>query len=193
MKQRVALLAFSVLLVYSTFLFADDKKKQKNDDHSSCPMHAEHIKQAASHSSKDAAKFKEMNHRGNRAMGFSQEKTTHYFRILPDGGAIEVEANDDQDKESLQQVRAHMEVIAKSFTAGDFSIPVTVHDQEPTGVPAMKQLRDQIEYRYEQMDRGARVRIITGNPEALKSVQDFLRFQISEHRTGDPTHTDHKH
>jgi hypothetical protein len=27
--------------------------------------------------------------------------------------------------------------------------------------------------------------IKTGNPEALAAIHDFLRFQISDHRTGD--------
>jgi hypothetical protein len=29
------------------------------------------------------------------------------------------------------------------------------------------------------------VRIKTANPEALKAVHEFLKFQIEEHRTGD--------
>jgi hypothetical protein len=29
--------------------------------------------------------------------------------------------------------------------------------------------------------------IETNNPKALKAVHDFLRFQIAEHQTGDPT------
>ncbi len=33
--------------------------------------------------------------------------------------------------------------------------------------------------------RGARVVIRTANPEALEAVHAFLRFQISDHRTGD--------
>ena len=32
--------------------------------------------------------------RGDQAMGFSREKTTHHFRLFKDGGAIEVVAND---------------------------------------------------------------------------------------------------
>jgi enoyl-[acyl-carrier-protein] reductase (NADH) len=36
-------------------------------------------------------------------------------------------------------------------------------------------------------DTGAKVMIETNNPKALKAVHDFLRFQIAEHQTGDPT------
>jgi hypothetical protein len=30
------------------------------------------------------------------------------------------------------------------------------------------------------------VRITTGNRDALKAVHEFLRYQIREHKTGDP-------
>ena len=33
--------------------------------------------------------------------------------------------------------------------------------------------------------RGDQVRIATSNPEALRAVHEFLRFQIRDHRTGD--------
>ena len=42
--------------------------------------------------------------RGDQAMGFSHEKTTHHFRLFPDGGAIEVTANDRGDVESRAQI-----------------------------------------------------------------------------------------
>lgn len=33
--------------------------------------------------------------------------------------------------------------------------------------------------------RGAMVRIVTHDPDALKAVHEFLEFQIMDHRTGD--------
>jgi hypothetical protein len=65
-------------------------------------------------------------------------------------------------------------------------MPMFIHDQVPPGVPVMKRLKSQIKYEVENIPAGARVRISTGNPEALKAVQDFLRFQITDHQTGDP-------
>jgi hypothetical protein len=49
----------------------------------------------------------------------------------------------------------------------------------------MQELKGEIEYNYEEIDRGAAVRISTKNPAALKAIHDFLRFQIKEHKTGD--------
>ena len=50
----------------------------------------------------------------------------------------------------------------------------------------MRKLKSQIEYRFEKIDQGGRVRITSGNPQAIKAVHDFLKFQILDHRTGDP-------
>ena|SRR5439155_1733186 len=121
----------------------------------------------------------------DHAMGFSQEKTAHHFRLYKDGGAIEVEAKDPKDTESAGQVRGHLKHIAQMFGAGNFEIPMLVHDQTPPGAPAMKRLASEITYTYEATTRGGRVRIQTRNAEALAAVHEFLRFQIKEHKTGD--------
>ena len=49
----------------------------------------------------------------------------------------------------------------------------------------MARLKDRITYRYEETPAGGRVRIVTGNAEALAAVHAFLRFQIEDHQTGD--------
>jgi hypothetical protein len=128
-----------------------------------------------------------METRGDRAMGFSHEKTTHHFRLFKDGGAIEVEANDANDDASRDQIRQHLSHIAKMFSEGDFKTPMLIHDQTPPGVEIMQRRKGEIKYAYETTGRGARVRITTKNEDAGSAVHDFLRFQISEHKTGDPT------
>jgi hypothetical protein len=42
-------------------------------------------------------------------------------------------------------------------------------------------------YGYDATDFGGRLRISSGNREAITAVHDFLRFQISDHETGDST------
>ena len=124
--------------------------------------------------------------RGDRGMGFSHEKTTHHFRLSSDGGAIEVTANAASDAESRDQIRRHLTHIAKAFANGDFEIPMFVHDTVPPGVSTMKRRREAIDYRYEEIPGGARVRLSTRDADALDAIHDFLRFQIAEHETGDP-------
>ena len=126
-----------------------------------------------------------VNQRGDHAMRFSHEKTTHHFRLAVDGGAIEVTANDPEDTASLEQIRAHLSHIARLFKAGDFDKPMFTHGETPAGVPVMKQMKEEMSYTFEPIDRGGRVRIKTANPDAIDAVHEFLRYQIKDHKTGD--------
>src|SRR6185369_17122682 len=127
----------------------------------------------------------QMNKRGGRRMGFDQMKTTHHFLLQEQGGSIEVTANNADDVESSKQIRMHLKHIAMMFAEGNFKAPMLIHDQTPPGVPVMQKLKSEIKYDYEEIDRGAAVRISTQNPAALQAIHDFLRFQIKEHKTGD--------
>ncbi len=147
-------------------------------DMQSCPMHKDHAKDSSQH---DSAVEKQ----GEAAMGFPHNKTTHHFRLYTDGGAIEVTANDPKDSQNIAAIRSHLTHIATMFSNGDFSTPMFIHDQVPPGVPVMKDQRDAISYSFEEVAAGARVRIKTTNPDALKAIHDFLRFQIADHHTDD--------
>ena len=79
-----------------------------------------------------------------------------------------------------------MEKIAKQFQTGIFTTPFAVHGEVPPGVAAMDQLKDSIIYMYEKTEKGSRVRIMTSNRDALAAIHAFLKYQIEEHKTGDP-------
>lgn len=142
--------------------------------------------QAAAQSS-EHAHHAAVNERGDKVMGFSHEKTAHHFRLKPDGGMIEVEIKDKADAASRDQIRSHLKHIARKFAVGDFTAPMMIHAQNPPGVPAMKRLKAAIKYQFEETERGGRVRIATGDAKALAAIHEFLRFQISDHKTGDST------
>ena len=139
---------------------------------SECPMHKEH---------QDAG----MTQRGNKAMGFDQNKTTHHFLLRDNGGIIQVEANDPKDLESRDAIRGHLSHIAILFSKGDFEIPMFVHDRMPDGVPVMKELKDEITYKYEELESGGEVRLTSQNADAVGAIHEFLRFHIQDHKTGD--------
>jgi len=130
-------------------------------------------------------KHDDMAKHGEMAMGFSQATTTHHFHRSASGGSIEVQTNDPADTASRDQIRHHLQEIAKSFAAGDFSSPMLTHGKTPTGVPDLQRLKGSLTYSYVETERGANVFIKTADPEALKAVHEFLRFQIQEHETGD--------
>jgi hypothetical protein len=126
-----------------------------------------------------------VNERGDKAMGFSHETTTHHFVLLKNGGLIDVSANDAKDVTSRDQIRMHLSHIVVMFAEGNFSLPMFIHDQDPPGVEGMKESREAISYRYEESETGARVRMATTDKRALAAIHEFLRFQIKDHKTGD--------
>lgn len=129
---------------------------------------------------------REMNARGTAAMGFDQDQTVHHFRLYDDGGAIEVGVKDTGDAKNLTAIRAHLPHIAQMLGNGDMSMPHFIHAQDVPGSGAMADLKSRITYRYEETAGGGRVRITTADPAALHAVHAFLRFQITDHKTGDP-------
>jgi hypothetical protein len=160
-----------VKLVIALFLFCGLQLSAQ--DVESCPTHKQHQADVEKH--------------GDAAMGFPHDTTTHHFRILPDGGAIEVTANDSKDTQNIQAIRTHLTHVATMFSNGDFSIPMFVHSQVPPGVTEMKDRRTEISYSFDELPDGGRVRIKTANKDALNAIHDFLAFQIEDHHTGDKT------
>jgi hypothetical protein len=127
-----------------------------------------------------------INERGDKAMGFSHEKTTHHFLLKENGGIIKVEANSAEDLRSIVSIRAHLSHIAAMFSEGNFEIPMFIHDREPSGVRVMKERKHEIKFKYDQIDRGGTVILSSNNSDAVDAIHDFLRFQIQDHQTGDP-------
>lgn len=140
--------------------------------------HEEHLRQLQ----KDDA----LKHRGALAMGFDQDKTVHHFLLQRSGGAIVVTARDAADAGSIAQIRSHFREIAASFADGGFDKPVATHGELPPGAAVMTANKALIRYRYEERADGASVVIETGDAATRRAIHDFLRYQIVEHKTGDP-------
>jgi hypothetical protein len=170
MKYLAAIVALPLIVTLS---LAQDKKP--DDSMKSCPMHAQHM---ASHEAT-------VESHGDRAMGFPHDKTSHHFRIAADGGVIEVNANDAADNANADAIRMHLSHIVTMFANGDFSAPMLVHDSIPPGVTTMKLMKSAIRYTYYKTSAGGMVRLQSADPIAVAAIHDFLRFQITEHQTGD--------
>jgi hypothetical protein len=123
--------------------------------------------------------------RGDHVMGFSHEATTHHFRLFKDGGEIVVVANDPDDKATIEQIRIHLSHIVGMFSNGNFNAPELIHNSNPPGVATMTRLKSDIRYTVTEVDRGARIRILTSSPETTDAVHAFLLFQIIDHKTDD--------
>ena len=130
-------------------------------------------------------------HHGGQAravMGFDQDRTVHHFLLFADGGAIAVDVKDPADTGNRDAIRSHLPHIALMFGSGNFDAPMLVHESKSVpGTRVMAAKKDEIRYEYTQTPTGGRVSITTTDREALEAVHAFLRFQITDHKTGDPT------
>ena len=140
--------------------------------------HEEHLKQLQ----KDEA----LKQRGAAAMGFDQDASVHHFLLQPDGGAIVVVSKDPNDARLIQQIRAHFRDIANDFGRGLFDRPLATHGELPAGAAAMSEAKQHIAYRYVEQPAGASVVIQTTDAATRDAIHAFLRYQIVEHKTGDP-------
>ena len=123
---------------------------------------------------------------GASVMGFDQDKTTHHFYLYEDGGAIDVSVKSASDAANRDAIRSHLPHIAMMFGQGDFNAPMLVHDNE--NVPGTKELaalKGKITYTYVETPAGGRVDIVTTDRQAIDALHKFLKYQITEHHTGD--------
>ncbi len=95
-------LGLSLLLLGAPISAQETKPADSMKD---CPLHAQHMAQQSHHAT--------MESHGDQAMGFPHDKTTHHFRLISDGGAIEVTANDPNDKTNTEAIRSHLSHIAR--------------------------------------------------------------------------------
>jgi hypothetical protein len=128
-----------------------------------------------------------MNDRGTRVMGFDQDKTAHHFYLYDDGGMIEVRVKDAADTKELAAIRSHLPHIAMMFQDGNFDAPMLVHDSKSVpGIAVLLARKDKLTYTYSETPAGGRIRVVTTDSVARAALHDFLKYQITEHKTGDP-------
>jgi hypothetical protein len=126
--------------------------------------------------------------RGAMVMGFDQKATAHHFSLFKDGGEIAVAVKDPSDTKNRDAIRSHLPHIATLFSEGNFDAPMLVHDSaDVPGTKVMAARKAMIKYEYVETPDGGRVSIVTTDAEALAAVHAFMKFQISDHKTGDST------
>ena len=85
-----------------------------------------------------------MRKRGNVAMRFDQDKTTHHFLLTSNGDVVQVEANASVDTASRGQIHSHLKKIAEEFAKGDFRAPLATRNEMPPGAKTMQELKSKI-------------------------------------------------
>jgi hypothetical protein len=163
MTMKILMVVSAVLLACSAYA----------DEHANCPHHP---------SSQRAA----VDSRHDEVTRVPHNASVHHFLLNEAGGTIRLEVTDATDIAGRDRVRAHLQVVSRSFASGDFALPMLIHDQVPPGVDVMKARKESIGYTFAPTDRGGEVRIATKDAVARSAIHAFLRFQIDDHGTGDP-------
>ena len=130
---------------------------------------------------------KAMNDRGAKTMGFDQTKTAHHFYLYDDGGAIDVQVKNRADTREIAAIRSHLPHLAVMFQDGNFEAPMLVHAAKTVpGTAVLSARKTMLRYTYAETPTGGRVNIVTTDAAARAALHDFLKYQITEHQTGDP-------
>ena len=119
--------------------------------------------------------------RGAGVMPFDLEKTTHVFEPLDGGGSETVTARDPADTGQVSLIREHLEEEADKFGRGDFSDPAAIHGEDMPGLKELEAGVKEIEFRYEELPNGARIRYITDDPALISALHQWFEAQVSDH------------
>ena len=119
--------------------------------------------------------------RGDLAMGFNQSKILHQFKSTPTGGEILITALNNSDIETIKQIKNHISIIQKEFSAGNFTKPFYIHTQDVPGTKLMSEKKDLIKYSINKINNGAILILETKDKELLDAIHQFITFQNTEH------------
>lgn len=128
----------------------------------------------------------DLNSRFSKALGTDASKIVQHYYLVKNGGVIEFTAKDPNDSPTISAVQKYLDAQKDLFEKGKTDTDADVHGRVPDGVPTLKKLRNEITFFAVKTDEGAALRMFSVNDQARQAIQDFLKFQINEHKTGDP-------
>src|SRR5574339_343204 len=135
----------------------------------------------AHHTKNQSAASISMLERGAMAMGFNQSKILHQFKSTPTGGEILITALNNSDIETIKQIKNHIYVIQREFSAGNFTKPFYIHAQDVPGTKIMTEKKDFIKYTINEIDNGSTLILETIDEQILDAIHKFMAFQGTEH------------
>lgn len=128
----------------------------------------------------------DLNTRFSKALGTDADKIVQHYYLVKNGGVIEFTAKDPADTATISAVRKYLDTQKDLFEKGKADADTEIYGKIPDGLPVLKKLRNEITFFAVKDDDGAALRMFSVNDQARQAIQDFLKFQISEHKTGDP-------
>ena len=125
--------------------------------------------------------------RVTKVTGFDSERVVRHFYLLKNGGAIEVVAKDPKDETTVKAVQTYLKKESDSWTKGNFENVNAMYGKLPEGTPELKKLRDSVTFAAVPEESGGVLRLLTVNPQAKSAIHEYLKYQIDQFKSGDPT------
>jgi len=125
--------------------------------------------------------------RVTRVSGFDSARVNRHFYVLKNGGALEITVKDPKDEDTIKAIRSYLKKESELWTKGNFDTVATVYGRVPESTVQLKKLREDVTYAVVPEENGGVIRLLTVNPSAKAAIHDYLRFQIDQLKTGDPT------
>lgn len=114
-------------------------------------------------------------------MPFDLERTTHYFKPLPDGGVQTVVADNPSDRDQVALVRDHLRKEVKAFAKGDFGDPEQIHGREMPGLDVLRSRYDEMSLTVSATAAGGRIRYTSEASEVVDALHRWFEAQLVDH------------
>lgn len=119
--------------------------------------------------------------RGAEVMPFDLEATTHVFTKTDEGGLQVVQADDPDDAENIELIRAHLREERDNFASGDFDDPAAIHGHDMPGVSELQAGYREITVEYADRPDGAQLTYTSDRPEMVEAIHAWFDRQVMDH------------
>ena len=127
----------------------------------------------------------EIAQRFSHSLGVTLDKVVVHFYLVKNGGVIELAAKDANDNTTINALQKYLQNQKELWEKGKESAVTEVHAKPPEAALTMRKLRNDITFYMAKTDNGGVLRMFSINDQAKNAIQDYLKYEIAEHKTGD--------
>jgi hypothetical protein len=129
----------------------------------------------------DAQHQQQVREKGSKVMPFSLDQTLHTFKKTDTGGVQQVRVS-NAATDQVAMIRAHLQSIARSFNARDFSAPAHIHGADMPGMAEMKAAKpEDLTVAYRDLDDGAELDYASHSPAMIVAIHRWFDAQLADH------------
>jgi len=116
-----------------------------------------------------------------------ESKIERHYWLLKNGGAIEFICKAPCDSSTQASIQGYLDSLGKAFEKGSFDAEFVSGSNAPETLATLRKLREEVTFQSASSEVGYSLRMLTVNPQAREAIYDFIRYEITNRKTGDPT------